>query len=195
MEFKVKDMDISTGGILIAILNENDAKKLDLRPGDRIVVKSGKKEHTCVLDVSESSTAVPEGKIGLFEELLDKLKVRNGSLVELKFTGKPDSVNHIRAKLFGKRLTYDELYHIIDDITNDRLTDIEKTYFVSAGFIHGWNIDEIVDMTTAMVETGYKIHFKGMVLDKHCIGGVPGNRTTMIVIPIVAAAGFVIPKP
>jgi thymidine phosphorylase len=86
------------------------------------------------------------------------------------------------------------LCHIISDITHDRLSDIEKTYFVSAGFINGWNKEEIVHMTKAMVATGDKINFKGITLDKHCIGGVPGNRTSMIVIPIIAAAGFTIPK-
>ena len=45
-----------------------------------------------------------------------------------------------------------------------------------------------------MVETGERLHFKGIVADKHSIGGVPGTRTTMIVVPIIAAAGFTIPK-
>ncbi|MBI2145898.1 AMP phosphorylase [Candidatus Woesearchaeota archaeon] len=194
MKFKVKDMDIATGGTLVAILNENDAKKLDLHSGDRILVKDHNKEITCILDLSESRKAVPEGSIGLFEEVLDRLQVRNGSIVNIKFTGKPESVTHIRDKLFGKRLHYQELYHIVDDITNDRLTDIEKTYFVAASFTHGLSIEETVDLTRAMVETGKKIKFASTTLDKHCIGGIPGNRTTMIVIPIVAAAGLTIPK-
>ena len=187
-------MDIATGGTLVAILNIKDAHKLDLKSGDRILIKIGHKEATCILDVSESKKAVKEGEIGLFEEVLDKLRVRKSTEVDVKFTGKPDSVKHIRDKLYGRHLSYEELYHIINDITHDRLTDIEKTYFVSAGFINGWNIEEVVDMTQAMVETGKKIKFKGLTLDKHCIGGVPGNRTTMIVIPIIAAAGFTIPK-
>jgi thymidine phosphorylase len=112
----------------------------------------------------------------------------------LKYTGKPESVIHIRDKLFGKRLTYEETYHIVDDITNDRLTDVEKTYFVTACFTKGLNTQEIVDLTRAMVETGSKLKFPSIVLDKHCIGGIPGNRTTMVVIPIIAAAGFTIPK-
>lgn len=194
MKFRVKDMNIATGGIMVAILNENDAKKLDLHSGDRILVKDHDKEITCILDLSESRKAVPEGHIGLFEEVLSRLRVRNGSIVHIKFTGKPESVTHIREKLFGKRLCYQELYHIADDITNDRLTDIEKTYFVAASFTHGLNIEETVDLARAMVETGKKIKFPGIILDKHCIGGIPGNRTTMIVIPIVAAAGFTIPK-
>lgn len=194
MKFRVKDMDIASGGVLIAILNHKDATKLDLHSGDRILLRNDGSEVTCILDISESDKAVPEGKIGLFEEVLDRLRVRNNSLVTLKFTGKPESIGHIRDKLYGKHLTYEELFHIIDDITHDRLTDIEKTYFVSAGFVNGWSTEEIVDMTRAMVETGSKIKFRGVTLDKHSIGGVPGNRTTMIVVPIVAAAGFTIPK-
>ncbi len=194
MKFRVKDMDIATGGIFIAILNQKDADKLDLHSGDRILLRNNGTEVTCILDISESERAVSEGKIGLFEEVLSHLKVKNNQSVSLHFTGKPESIGHIRDKLYGRHLTYQELYHIIDDITHDRLTDIEKTYFVSAGFVNGWNLEEIVDMTRAMVETGSKIKFRGVTLDKHCIGGVPGNRTTMIVIPLVAAAGFTIPK-
>lgn len=194
VKLKVKDMDIAADGILIAILNEKDAKKLDLKSGERVVLKHGKKEITAILDISESKKAVPEGKIGLFEEVLAKLNVKHGSIVILHFTDKPESVGHIRDKLFGKELNYDEIYHIIDDITNDRLTAAEKTYFVSACFTNGLSKKEIVYLTKAMVETGNRLKFKGFILDKHCVGGVPNNRTTMLIVPIVAAAGFTIPK-
>lgn len=194
LNFRVKDMDIATGGPLVAILNERDAALLDLKHGDRLILRKGKKEATCILDLSESRKAVPEGKIGLFEEVLRSLEVKGNDFVDLKFTGKPESVKHIQDKMRGKRLNYQELYDIIDDITHDRLTSIEKTYFVSAGFMNGWSLEEVVNMTRAMVETGEKLKFSSVTLDKHCIGGVPGNRTTMVVIPIVAAAGYTIPK-
>ncbi len=194
MKFKVKDMDIAADGILIAILNEKDAKKLDLHSGDRIIVKNKKREITCILDISESKKAVPEGKIGFFEEVLDRLKVKQDDIITLLFTGKPESVKHIRDKLFGKELEYTELYRIVNDISHDRLTAIEKTYFVSACFTNGLSIREIVGLTKAMVETGEKLKFKGLTMDKHCIGGVPNNRTTMIVVPIIAAAGLTMPK-
>lgn len=194
MKFRVKDMDLSTGGILVAALNELDAKCMDLHSGDRILIKKGKKEAVAILDISEGDCAVPKGRVGLFEELLKKLNVKPGAELEVSFTGKPKSIKHIRNKLYGKHLSYQDLYHIIDDITNDRLTDIEKTYFVSACFSNGLSNNEIVDLTRAMVNTGEKLKFPGIVLDKHCIGGVPNNRTTMIVIPIIAAAGFTIPK-
>ncbi len=194
MKFKVHDMNIATGGTHIAVLHKKDARHIDSRSGDRILVKHGKHDLVCILDIAESKKQVPEGSIGLFEEVLDKLNLRQGAIVEVKFAGKPESVDHIRNKLFGKHLSYDDFYHIADDITNDRLTEIEKTYFVSACFAHGLSHREIVDLTKAMVNTGDKLKFSNITLDKHSIGGVPGNRTTMVVIPIIAAAGFTIPK-
>src|SRR3989344_4481877 len=194
MKFKVKDMDIATGGPFIAILNHRDAEELDLHSGDRILVNHNSRRTTCLLDISETSKSVPKGRIGLFEEVLDKLKVKDNQSVELEFNGKPESVKHIRDKLNVKKLTYEELLHIADDITNDRLTSIEKTYFVAASYVNGLSLDEVIDFTKAIVNTGDRLKFKGLVLDKHSIGGVPGNRTTMVVIPIIAAAGFTIPK-
>lgn len=194
MKLIVKDMDIATGGTLVAILNKNDARQLDLHSGDRLLVRNNSREVSCILDISESNKAVPPGKLGLFEEVLKLLQVEDGSIVDIKLTGKPESVKHIRDKLYGKKLQYQELYHIMDDITHDRLTDIEKTYFVAGGFAQGFTHEEIVNMTKAMVHTGKKLKFPGITVDKHSIGGIPGNRTTMIIVPILAAAGFTVPK-
>ena len=154
MKFKVEDMDIATGGILVALIHQKDAKLMDLHSGDRVLVKKGYRSITCILDIYEGKKSLLPGKIGLFEEVLKRLAVRSGTEVEVGFAGKPESVKYIREKLYGKRLDYKELYYIMDDITNDRLTAIEKTYFVSAGFVNGWSKDEVVDMTRAMVETG-----------------------------------------
>src|SRR3989344_1351646 len=187
-------MDIAAGGAMIAILNQNDAKKLNLISGDRILVINKTKEITCILNISESNKAVPENQVGLFEEVLKELKVKSGSKVKVKLTSKPKSLVPIKKKLEGKVLDYQELYLIIDDFVNERLTDIEKTYFVAASYLKGLNISEIVNLTKAMVNTGRKLHFPGVVLDKHSVGGVPGNRATMIIVPIIASAGFTIPK-
>ena len=154
MKFRIKDMDISSGGVLIAILNAKDAKKLDLHSGDRVILHNGGPKITCVLDISESEKAIPEGTVGLFEEVLAELKVKNKDVVNLHITGKPESVVHIRDKLYGKKLSYTDLYHIIDDITHDRLTDIEKTYFVAAGFSNGFTMAEGGDMPKAKGKTG-----------------------------------------
>jgi AMP phosphorylase len=100
----------------------------------------------------------------------------------------------IRKKLVGKKLNYHEIYAVMDQISHDKLGDVLTTYFAASGYSQGFTIDELYNLTKAMVETGEKISFPGIVADKHSIGGMPGTRTTLIVVPIVAAAGFKIPK-
>jgi AMP phosphorylase len=100
----------------------------------------------------------------------------------------------IRKKLIGKQLSYREIYAIMDQISQDRLGDVLTTYFVASGYSKGFNNEEIYYLTRAMVETGERLHFQGIVADKHSIGGIPGTRTTLIVVPIIAACNFKIPK-
>lgn len=107
---------------------------------------------------------------------------------------KTNVLNTIRKKLLGKKLTYREIYEVMDQIAQKKLGDVLTTYFAASGYSKGFSNKELYYLTRAMVETGEKLHFGGIVADKHSIGGVPGTRTTLIVVPIVAAAGFTIPK-
>lgn len=100
----------------------------------------------------------------------------------------------IQKKLLGKKLNYKEIYAIMDEIADKKLGDVLTTYFAASGFSKGFSDDEIYYLTKAMVETGDRLKFPGIVADKHSIGGIPGTRTTLVVVPIIAAAGFKIPK-
>ncbi len=104
------------------------------------------------------------------------------------------ALDAIRKKLTGKALTYKEIFAVMDEISRNKLGDVLTTYFAASGYSRGFSNEELFYLTKAMVETGEKLHFPGIVADKHSIGGVPGTRTTLIVVPIVAAAGFTIPK-
>jgi AMP phosphorylase len=104
------------------------------------------------------------------------------------------AINAVRKKLLGKKLTYDEIYAIMDEISKNKFGDILTTYFAASGYSKGFSDTELYYLTKAMVETGEKLEFEGIVADKHSIGGVPATRTTPIVVAIVAAAGFKIPK-
>lgn len=54
---------------------------------------------------------------------------------------------------------------------------------------------ETLGLTRAMANVGERLSWASpLIVDKHCIGGIPGNRTSMIVVPIVAAHGLIIPK-
>jgi len=104
------------------------------------------------------------------------------------------AIKAIQKKLLEKRLSYREIFAIMDEIAHEKLTDILTTYFVASSFREGYSPSELYYFTKAMVETGNKLKFKGLVADKHSVGGISGTRTTMIIVPIIAAAGFKIPK-
>ncbi len=194
MKFTVKDMDIATGGVLIANLNQKDALKLDLHHGDRIKIYKGNKVETVVMNIAESEKAVPQGKIGLFEEVLKALNVKEGDRVKIMPAMTPISIEYIKKKLDGKKLTKKEIEQIVWDIVHNKLTDTELGFFVSACYTNVMTDDETVLLTRAMAKEGDFLNLGRKTVDKHCIGGVAGNRTTMLIVPIVAAAGLTIPK-
>src|SRR3989338_10292824 len=107
---------------------------------------------------------------------------------------KQAAIEAISKKLSGKALSYREIFSVMDEIANQRLGPVLTTYFAAAGFQQGFSEDELFFLTKAMVETGDKLKFDGIVADKHSTGGVAGTRTTMIIVPIIAAAGYKIPK-
>jgi thymidine phosphorylase len=84
---------------------------------------------------------------------------------------------------------------IIDDVVAGRYSDIHLASFVTACAAAGLERAEMVALTRAMVDTGDRLVWPdALVVDKHSVGGLPGNRTTLLVVPIVAAFGLTIPK-
>jgi thymidine phosphorylase len=84
---------------------------------------------------------------------------------------------------------------ILADVVHHRYSKVELSMFVLACALNTLDLDELVAYTQAMIATGTCLDFgPGPVADKHCIGGIPGNRTTMIVVPILASLGVTIPK-
>lgn len=195
MKLKVKDMDIATGGTLIAIINRKDAERLDLHHEDRIAIRYKGKKVTVVMDIAESKKAVRAGHIGLFEEVLKRLRLKTNDIVKIDLEEKPKSIGYIRKKLDGEKLTKEEIEQIIKDLLENNLSAIEITYFISAAYTNGFDMEETINLTKEMAHHGDMLKLnKKIVLDKHSSGGVPGNRTTMLIVPIIAAAGLTIAK-
>jgi len=106
-----------------------------------------------------------------------------------------ESLGHLRNKVHGGRLDYAALRPLMEDVSRGRLPDIHLASFVTVCAGRGLDLDETVALTRAMVDVGERIDWgTSPVMDKHCIGGLPGNRTTLLVVPIIAACGLVMPK-
>ena len=191
MELKVKNIKMSSGGPQIAILNEKDAIKLDVTALERIKIN----KIIAVVDITKGNKEIKEGEIGLFNETANVLKIKDHQKVKVSITNRPNSIDLIRKKLQGVPLTKNEIYTIVNDIVDNKLSEIELTYFVSACYTQKLSVDETKNLTEAIISRGKKIDWgKRLVVDKHCLGGVPGNRTTPIIVSIVAAMGLTIPK-
>ncbi|MDI6888580.1 MAG: AMP phosphorylase [Methanocellales archaeon] len=191
MKFKVKNFDIEVKEYKV-VMNVLDVNEMGLMAGDRVKVKN-KESVTAVVDTTD--TMLPSGVVGIYDEVWKKLRIKKGEQVEILPAAHLKSIALIKKKMDGNKLNKEEFHIIVQDIVDGNLTDAELTAFVTSTHIHGMDLDEIEWMTRAMVDTGERIEFdKHPVVDKHSIGGVPGNKVSLLVVPIVAAAGLLIPK-
>ena len=192
MEFKVWLLGIRSGGKQIVVMDNEDASQLGIHSSDRVELSYKNKD---IIAIANVAAEFPRGTLGIYSEVVDKLQIENDEIVTVKSAERPESIGYIRRKINGQRLRQQEIKAIILDVVERHLNDVELASFVTSLHIRGSSIDEAEALTKAMVETGQTIDFgKGPILDKHSIGGVPGDKTTILIVPIVAAAGFTIPK-
>ncbi len=190
--YKVKLIDICAGEFTV-ILNEQDAIELGVRSLDRVKVSGPKKTIAAIVETSD--TVVERGEVGLLQIGYATLELEEGQRVDIIPTTRPESVDYIKKKMRGEELTQEEIRAVVKDIVDRNLSDIELSAYVTSTYINGMDIREITDLTKAMVETGETIEFdRGPIFDFHSIGGVPGNKVTLLIVPIVAAAGLIMPK-
>lgn len=190
--FRAKKLDFESGHRLEVVIREEEAERYGIRAADVLKLRLGRK--TLFVGVDYTHNKVQEGEIGLFREVWENTKIKNGQAVEVALFKRPESIIAIRKKLLGAKLSYKEIRSIVNDISDGFLGDVETTYFVASGFRGNFSDEELYYLTKAMAEAGDKLRFKGIVVDKHSVGGLPGNRVTPILVPIVASLGFTIPK-
>ncbi len=191
MKLKIKNFNWLAGRPVV-IINDNAAKKLNVFVDDRVAISNSKKVYA-VVDIFPK--LVKDNEIGLSQELSKILKLKNKSIVEVSSSELSDASFLIKKKLNGEKLNKKELTYLISEIVHNNLTEAEIAFFTAAEKLNGMNDDEVTNLTRAMAKTGAKLKFKGKyIADKHCIGGIAGNRTTPIVVAICAVAGLTLPK-
>jgi AMP phosphorylase len=191
VQLKVDIIGIDAGGKPIVFLNKTDADEIGVTASARVSLKA-KKEVTAIVNVSTKS--VKKGHIGISEEIRSSFG-HTPHVVDVEISAFPRSLQFVRSKLEGKKLLRHEIYEIVKGVVDGTLNESEIASFVTALHIQGMDLDEATSLSLSMVETGKRLNLRNKVIvDKHSIGGVPGDKTTLLVVPIVAAAGLVIPK-
>lgn len=190
-KLKVKLLDILAGKQTV-ILNREDTEKIGIYVHDRVKVKSDSNQITAIVQVT--TTFINSGQIGIMKDIAEKLHVKDGDEVSIRLASYPESLEYIRKKLKGTTLSKDEIFAIVKDVVEGNLSDLEIAAYLLAEEFYGMNMEETENMARAMADVGEKIDFEEPVYDKHSIGGVPGNKVSLLIVPIVAAAGLLIPK-
>jgi pyrimidine-nucleoside phosphorylase len=104
-------------------------------------------------------------------------------------------VEIIRKKRQGEVLTSKEINFMINNFSNNKIPDYQFSAFLMAIFFRGMTTKETSFLTEAMLHSGKMINLKeinGYKIDKHSTGGV-GDKTSLILAPIAAAAGVYVP--
>ncbi|WP_292463850.1 AMP phosphorylase [Methanolobus sp.] len=191
MQLKVQPIDIKVGKYKV-VMNSMDAKELGVYEGDRVRVRN----HvtlTAIVDFTEDMIA--PGMIGVYHEVQEQLGKQWTEAVEVEPADKPKSAHIVRKVMDGKKLDRDEVNLLVRDIVEENLSEVELAAFITSTYIRDLSEDETEWLTRAMIETGEQIKFASSpIMDKHSIGGVPGNKITLLIVPIVAANGLLIPK-
>ena len=160
----------------------------------RVLVCSGDRELVATLNVVNNDW-IPLDVAALSEAAWLVLQPEPGAWAVFSHPEPPASAAALRTKVFGQRLSDSNFLALMRDTVNNRLSDIELAAFVTACAGERLDVEETIGLSRAMVAVGNRIDWGvGPILDKHCVGGLPGNRTTPIVVAIVAAAGHRIPK-
>ncbi|WP_447952784.1 thymidine phosphorylase family protein [Sphingopyxis chilensis] len=160
----------------------------------KLAIGDGQKSILAALAIVDDKRLLAPGEIGLGEQAFRRLGLAEGSKVTVRQAQPPHSLEFVRRKIDGDTLEDAEIGEVIRDIAAYRYSPMEIAAFLvaCAGFM---TTQETFALTRAMADVGSRLHWPpGPIVDKHCIGGIPGNRTSMIVVPIVAAHGLVMPK-
>ncbi|MEM2948205.1 MAG: AMP phosphorylase [Candidatus Anstonellales archaeon] len=189
---QVKTIDIFTGKRII-VLNDREAMQNEIYPGQRIGLRIRGEDHTAIVDLS--SEMVKAGEIGVFKDVAKELDLHDGDIIEIQHIPTPVSLESIRKKLDGNELSAEEIESVISDLMANKLDEPELAMWIASTYVRGMTDRETVALTNAIAASGEMLQLgKSPIVDKHCIGGVAGNRTTMVIVPIVAAAGLYIAK-
>jgi len=167
----------------------------DFKALSKIEIRTNGHHVLATLNVVDDVNIVGYGELGLSRSAFEQLGVEDGHEASVAQAEPPESIGALHRKLSGERLGRADFRSIVHDIASHQYSKIELTAFVVACNRDELDREEVYFLTEAMIEAGRKLDWQEkLVVDKHCIGGIPGNRTSMLVVPIVAAHGMLFPK-
>jgi thymidine phosphorylase len=161
---------------------------------NRVQVSVGERHITATVHMV-TSELLHHNEAGLSEAAWHLLGATDGEHAHFSHPAPVESMSFVRGKLYGNRFSEDAARAVIGDIRDGHYSDIQLAAYVTACADALLDTAETIAITRAMVESGQRFDWgRTPVMDKHCVGGLPGNRTTPIVVAIATACGLLMPK-
>ena len=161
----------------------------------KVEVRANGRRILATLNVVDDDCIVGPDQLGLSEDAFAQISVPDGHEARISQAEPASSIPALHRKIAGERLQHEDYRAIVRDIAEHRYSKIELTAFVVATHQSELDREEVYYLSEAMTAVGRRLDWHDHpVVDKHCIGGIPGNRTSMLVVPIVAAHGMLCPK-
>lgn len=193
---KVKRLGLLTQDEPIVLMHSDChvAKSEGLASRARVLLCCDGREVIATLYEVDNDWLAPN-QAGLSEAAWRRLHADDGDVLIVRHPPSIDSLADVRRRIYGGRLDAAAFNAIIHDIVAGRYADIHLATFIAACSAFPLDGEEIAHLTGAMVRAGERLSWPvAMVMDKHCVGGLPGNRTTPIVVAIAASLGLIMPK-
>lgn len=196
LTYRARRLQIDTGQEAVVYLHRDApvCKSEGFASETRIRVCVGERAILATLNVV-TGPQVALDEAGLSETAWARLEAADGQAVTFAHPLPLESLRHVRAKIHGRRLDAAAFRAIVADIAEGAYSDVHLASFLTACGDEHLDRQEMTDLTLAMIASGDRLDWgRDRVLDKHSVGGLPGNRTTLLVVPIVTAAGVLMPK-
>ncbi|WP_072386907.1 thymidine phosphorylase family protein [Hyphomicrobium sp. CS1BSMeth3] len=161
----------------------------------QVLVSNGSVDVQATLFQVDGDGLIAIDEVGLSETAWQRLGLSDGDAIRVSHAPAIDSLASVRQRIYGNRLDARAFGEILRDVVAGRYTEVHLAAFLTASAALPLDENETADLTGAMIDVGERMRWNApTVIDKHCVGGLPGNRTTPIVVAIVAANGLVMPK-
>jgi len=193
---RLRRVPVSTGLERVAYLPMHSAvlSAADYLGGSKVDLLADGKSLSVQIHGLDSATLLAADEIGLSEEAFAHWNVAEGAEIALRRTPSPASRQALIKKVQGHELGEAEYDMLLRDIIEGRYTDGEISAFLVSA-TRGLSDAEVIALAKVRTRFTPTLHWdRPIVVDKHSMGGVPGSRITLLVVPIVAAHGMAMPK-
>ncbi len=193
MQFQTQVLKFEISQQHLVFINQKLANQLNLEKGEFAQLASSTQQLGVTIVIHNRMS---DNTIGILKNTEKEMKIQAPQKLNLGTLKTSVSIKYIKQKLDGQALNKDQIQQIIYDVVHDNLDKATQAYFIAGCYLNKLSDEETAFLTKAIVANGQQLQSgkNKNIVDKHCIGGVPGNRTTMLVVPIIAAAGLKIPK-